>query len=388
MPADQGIDRSARRATTRLSGSVLVVVLIALGASVVAGLAWSRPTRVASVVHYRQAAHLAYGAVLGADSVYGPTGLQTGQPIYTNVVTDLDISYDYRLSGPAPVDLSGTERLVATISNGQGLDRTLPLQPVTNFSGHGFHTSVQLPIAQLQLAAASFARVPGAGQASGDYPVTVTPSVEAHGRLASAPLAVTFDQPVRFVLQPSELVPVASHAQVTPLGAPSSATGASAPRFNPSTNGSATVAAGRDATLLFGLPVGQLRITSLIVLALALVAGVLLARPLVRDAASEDERVRIALRHGSSLVEAARFPTEPGVTVVPLRSFEGLNQVARRLECPVLHVHDELGDSYGVVDNGTLYRYRIPSTGQFAIEATTGNGTAPPRPAEPAIETP
>lgn len=385
MPDDRGTGGGARHATTRLSGSVLIVVLIALGASVIAGLAWSRPTRVTSAVHYRQSAHLAYSAALGASSVYGPAGLETGEPIYTHVVTDLDISYTYRLSGPSPADVSGTEQLVATISNGQGLDRTLPLQPVTRFSGHGFHTSAQLPIAQLQLAAASFAQVPGAGQASGDYPVAVTPSVEAHGRLAGAPLAVTFDEPVNFVLQPSTLLPIAPHTHLTPLGAPASATSASSPSFNPSTNGSTTIAAGKDATLFFGLPVDQLRIASLTVLVLALVAGLLLARPLVRDAASDDERVRIALRHGSSLVEAARFPIEPGVAVVSLRSFEGLNQVARRLECPVLHVHDELGDTYGVVDNGTLYRYRIPATGRLAIEAS--NGSVPPSRPEPVVGT-
>lgn len=386
MPADQGADGSGAHATARLSGSVLIVVIIALGALVIAALAWSRPTRVASVVHYHQAGHLTYGAAVDGDTVYGPTGLQTGQPVYTHVVPALDLSYTYRLSGPSSVDMSGTEQLVATVSNGQGVTRTLPLQPVTKFSGHGFRTSVQLPIPQLQLAAASFAQVPGAGQPSADYPVTLTPSVKAHGRLDGAPVSLTFDEPVSFVLQPSVLVPVASHSNLTPLAAPSTATGASAPRFNPSATGSTVVAAGREATLFLGLPVGQLRIASLIVLALAVAAGLLLAQPLVRDAASDDERVRIALRHGSSLIEAAHFPTEPGVAVVSLRSFEGLSQVARQLECPVLHVHDGLGDVYGVVDNGTLYRYRIPSTVRLAALPTNGNGSVTPSHAEPAIE--
>ncbi|MGC1184919.1 MAG: DUF5305 family protein [Candidatus Dormiibacterota bacterium] len=79
--------------------------------------------------------------------------------------------------------------------------------------------------------------------------------------------------------------------------------------------------------------------------------------PLLREATSDDEPSRIAARYGSSIVEAEAVEAHAGVVVVPLGSFEGLLQVARRLECPILHWADA-GDVYAVVDSGTLYRYR------------------------------
>ena len=62
--------------------------------------------------------------------------------------------------------------------------------------------------------------------------------------------------------------------------------------------------------------------------------------------------------------------------VVKTSSFEGLLQVARRLECPILHHHPD--DSYAVVDNGTLYHY-VHGAGvqSSSTVASSGNGHSP-----------
>jgi hypothetical protein len=123
------------------------------------------------------------------------------------------------------------------------------------------------------------------------------------------------------------------------------------------------------------LRVADVRVAALAVLALALLSGALAGRRLIAEATSDDEAVRIAVRYGATLVEATGLPDGRSMTVVDIGSFAGLMHVAHRLECPVLH-QGGMGDQYAVVDNGTLYRYKIaaePVPVVAPLPSTNGN---------------
>lgn len=340
---------------------VLACGVVALAAAGLAGLAWTRPATTASVLRYVQTGSLSYAATVPAGSVYGSGGLQTGEPVYTNAVSRLALRFSYQLQTAAPVAVSGTERLGATIANGQGITRTVFVGPVSSFSGDHFSTTAMLDLSTLRTIASSFSRAAG-GLSESDYTVTISPSVTVHGRLGPARLSATFGPQIQFSLSPAVLMPDAgpSGAGSGPATGATPATQGTTGSLTPRSAGAVTVPSAQPATVLLNdLKVADVRVVALFVLGFALLFGLFAGRRLFREATSDDEGVRIATRYGATLVEAESLPAGPRTAMVELSSFAGLLQVARRLECPVLH-QGGIADTYAVVDSGTIYHYSPP----------------------------
>ncbi|MGH9109069.1 MAG: hypothetical protein ACRDY3_06330 [Acidimicrobiales bacterium] len=370
-------DGQAVRANRAVGGgkldAVLVMALVALCAAVVAGLAWTRPTTTTSVVAYQQSGRLSYSAPTAATSIYGAAGLSTGQPIYLREVPNVQVSYAYRLASSAPTEVSGTEQLVVHMSNGVGISRTIPLQPVTQFHGSGFAATGTLPVSALKTLASAFAQASGSVDQSETYTVAILPTVHVRGQLGHSPIRTDFDPSASFRYSATMLAPVSPPAEA----ATSPSSGAPDKQFTLSAGGSVNVPGGAPNTLFLGLSVLDMRVASLVVLAAALAAGILLGLPMLKEVTSDDERVRIAARPGTSLIEIDALPESPSLVVVQLSSFSGLDQVARRLECPLLHLNGVRGDTYAVVDNGTIYRFSLKSSRRQTVgRRVSGSGDA------------
>jgi hypothetical protein len=355
MPSDQqkgyGRSRGGHRGKLEV---VIACLVLAVCSAIVAGVSWSRPATTTASLAYTQAGRLSYSAPTSPTSIYGSAGLFTGQPIYGSVVSALTVSYAYRFLATAPASLRGSEQLVATISNGQGITRTIPLQSApAPFTGPRFTVSGTLDLAALSSAATAFDQIAGTQANDNQYTVAILPSVIVRGRLGPASLSTSFASPVNFTYSGGNLVPADT--------SPASGTQGT-PGFAPSSVGSVILPSGQAATLFLGLTVSAARVGSLLVLLASLLLTGLEGWPLLREATSDDEVARIAARYGSLLVQAAAVEAHAGVVVVQLGSFDALLQVARRLECPILQWADA-GDVYAVVDSGTLYRYRINPAG-------------------------
>ena len=73
------------------------------------------------------------------------------------MVTAVTVSYAYQFQAVTPASLRGMEQLVAKISNGQGITRTIPIQSAaTAFTGERFIVSGTLDMAALNSAASAF----------------------------------------------------------------------------------------------------------------------------------------------------------------------------------------------------------------------------------------
>lgn len=344
--------------------AVLLCALVAVCAAVLAGFAWTRATVAPATVRYTQSGAMSYRGSSGPTSVYGSEGLRTGQPIYFDQISTLEIAYHFALTSSAHASLKGTEQLVATVASGIGISRTIPLEPVTSFHGDAFSTAGTLSLQELLAVTNSFASASGArSSATGNYTVTIAPNVHVDGVLGLAPLKTSFDPAMKFRFRSDALTPVTTGSRSV-----------TAQQFQSSTSNFAPLPGGVRARLI-GLPVWDLRIGALVIVAGALVGATMLGLPLLWEATSEDERVRINRRYGSTLVEVEALPSSPDLMAVDLASFDGLRQVARRLECPILRRPEAGGDVYAVVDNGTLYRYSQPARPK-STRAATGSRQA------------
>ena len=369
MPADHRSTRTRRRGRANLA---IAAGALAIAVGALAGFAWIRPTTVSASLKYTQSGRLSYSAPTRPNSIYGRAGLTTGDPIYSGAVRRVTVSYVYNLNSAEPAKVSGSEQMVATITNGQGLSRAIPLQLRTSFTGTNFYATGTLDLASLQAAATAFDRATGGLAAGASMEVSIAPTVEVRGRLGETPFRTNFDNAVAFAYGVGY---GSTPASLTPSSASTGATGGSATfgavaqpvSFTSSVPGTVQVPDARAATLLLGLRVANAWVISLAVLGVALLLAILFGRPLVGDATSDDERVRIATRYGTSLIDVEDLPGPPGIVVVELSSFDGLREVACRLECPILYraVQGQSlreRDVYAVVDNGTLYRYTAGRT--------------------------
>ena len=197
--------RTPSRSWARLDVLVLFAIVAACSTAL-AAFSWSRGTTAAAAIEYRQTAGLSYAAPSGAPTIYGRTGLVTGDPVYLKAVSALRVTYAYSIAASgAPEGFTGAEQLVATVSNGLGLARDVPLEPVQHFAGSAFRTTATLDLATLEAVAATFDSFLGTPGAS--YTVSFSPNVVVRGRLGAAPLKAVFDEPTKFTMTSSELVP-------------------------------------------------------------------------------------------------------------------------------------------------------------------------------------
>jgi hypothetical protein len=353
--------------------ALVACALVAVLAGGLAAFAFTQPATVAATAGrpYTQSGTLSYTAPVDPASVYGTSQAVTGEPLYLSTVHTVTFGYAYQFKAASPRSMSGTEQLVATIDNGEGLVRTVDLQPVTPFKGDRFSTTATVPLSSFAAIANAFSQA-GGTQGNGSYTVAISPTVAVHGNVGTALVDTTFATPVNLTLNPNGLFPPsASSASGSTPGV------AATPHpFSVSSSGSVTVPVQRPNVLFLHLSVSTVRTLAAAVFLACLVLCLLIGLSLLRDSNNKDEDIRIAARYASLLVEVTSLPSSVEMVTVSLRTIADLVEVGRRLETPILH-ESGATDTYAVIDNGVLYTYRtgpVRHRGRSDSVAATQNG--------------
>lgn len=182
---------------------ILVVVMI--GAGLVAGIAFTRPLRTnhSETLNYDQNGAFAYTALADAGGVYDGDAAVSGEPVFRNVSQTVNLTFEYTLTSRLPSDLSGNAQLIAEVSDTNGWKRTVILAPSTPFAGNTTQTSATLDLDTIQAlidgaeAETDFARP--------QYTVSIIPQVHISGTLDGQPLEDAFAPALAFVLDDFQL---------------------------------------------------------------------------------------------------------------------------------------------------------------------------------------
>jgi signal peptidase I len=94
---------------------------------------------------YRQAGEFFYQASAPA-GIYDSEQVQTGDPIFLELTCNMEIGFRYQFFGEDQQEINGTQALTAVVSDVNGWKRTLPLQPVTDFSGDTYTTTASIDL--------------------------------------------------------------------------------------------------------------------------------------------------------------------------------------------------------------------------------------------------
>lgn len=329
----------------------LIVALVSLAVTV---LAFSRPlNRTGSNrVGYQQTGEFSYLAS-APGSIYTDGRAGSGDPIYLQLVHEVDVNFDYHFISNAPHSIQGTYSFLVELGQDTGWQRTGELVPGTSFTGDRVTMSGQIPLSDLQTLAKQFSDQTGIQ--GKPFTVTVVPIVKTQGTLAGTDLTEEYSPRLVFNMDAHQLLLDRSADKGDPLSTTESGF-ITLPRTEPNS----------FSILGTHLPISAVRPLALLSLAISLGASVWLVLGMLA-AGRSDESTQIEARYGSLLLNVlgTPVPTQEDC-VVDLLRFDDLVKVAGQHGRMILHSNGGTDHQYLVKDGEIAYRYVPAPTAPIA----------------------
>jgi signal peptidase I len=346
--------RPGSPAATRGSGQTALAVALGVVAAFVllAVVSFSRPTsRLEEVPEaYAHVGTFSYGARVDESDVYPDGIVDTGEPAFLQLVSELDVAFDYELAARDAENLRGTTALTAVLSDGTGWTRTLPVADPVAFSGRRATATGRLDLDEIVRVVEEMKTLTGSGTST--FGVTVAAEVDVRGRVADEPVSPSFEPKLQFTLDPVSLRPETAGGERAQL---------TIRRAEPLTSAApATLALGR-----LRLSVVDARRLALLGLVVAVIAAVL-AGAATRRRCGGGVAAQIAAELGDRLITLSRPPSMDVARTTELGDVAGLVQLAERYDRVVLHWREGDGHAYQVDDGSHAYLYRTSATGSAA----------------------
>jgi signal peptidase I len=387
---------SSPRLPQRPGGPVIAVLTIGLLALLpflaLALLAFTRPLTTSRAVNipYKQSGKLSYTAAEAPGPAYPAGRASTGEPLFTNVLPAVGVRFDYQFESATKHAVAGRATLSAKITSTSGWHTTLALGSPTYFRGDHALVTGTLNLGSL---VALMQSVETTTKVRGTYALTITPRVEADGRVGQAPLKATFAPEIKFSVVEGEIKPEgtaeSSGATPSPGKASSSSSGSSAPsQFAPSSSGSVASSQQEPTSLTLGIvQPSDATLRALALGAIAIVLGVLLATlallraKVVRFAPRRRaEGASILARYRHLIVPVARVWPLPGVPVIDVSDMDALVRIAEHYERSILHEAPPEGEAFWVTDESGQFRYTVAGTSAADDVVVTSSWAAPAAP--------
>jgi signal peptidase I len=348
------------------TGASPVLVVLAIGTVallpfvVLALLAFTRaPSQRSSYkIPYKQSGTLSYAADATPGPVYANNRAVTGEPLFTRVLSTVDLHFAYRFDAAAKYSLAGRASLSATIVSTSGWQTTLSLGAPTYFHGDRALATGTLDLTSLL---ALVQRVEHTTEARGSYTLTIIPHVSASGVAGVAPIHATFAPEIKFSFSETEIQAASSSAR--------SLVGAPAPpsQFQPTSSGSVTGTRYQPLSVSLGvarLSVATARTIALVAIGIitcALLAILALLQPILAFLAPRrrDESASIRARYRHLIVPVERVWQLPGVPVIDVADMDALARVAEHYDRSILHEATADGDAFWVADESGQFRYAL-----------------------------
>jgi signal peptidase I len=390
-------DRRAGVASSRaprslpLAASEPAVAILAIGVVVLlpflvlALLAFSRApsTRHSIQIPYTQSGTLTYSADTSPNPVYPDGVAKTGEPLFTELVNDVKLRFDYAFTTQARHSLTGKGSFLLLVTANDGWHRTLPLGSPIYFKGA--HATITGTLSLSSLLALT-RRIQAATRVEGSYEFAVVPSVVTSGNVEGVPLHAAFSPAIQFLIESNEINlegggSLNDESQLLAGAGKHGAAGALPSELTPSTSGTSTGEQSTPLTLALGpwhpsvSAARTLALSAIGIILAALLAILALLRPLLALLRPlRDESASIQARYGRMIVPVAHVSRLPGDAVIDVSDMESLVKIAEHYDRSILREETSEGDAYWVTDESGQFRY--------AVDAPSG--ALPHRAAEPA----
>jgi len=325
---------------------VLAVLAIAALALAVAGFTHPVNRTLSKDIHYQQQGVFSYSALAGTNSnVYDSTGLQTGEPVFHQLINKVNFQFDYQITSDYPINAQGTVRMIARLSSEDGWQKNLELQPVMPFNGSKISVSGTVNLDAIQAILDNLEAQTGIQRQS--YTVSIVPQVTLKGSIGGQTITETFAPQLQFQINPLEMQMI----QPDPTG-PN-------PLY-PSTNGLLKQPYTEPNTLSFlGVQIHVLAVRWVSIILLVLAVGGLagLATFMHRTVREEGEPARIQRKYGPLLVSVNKGLPGRDEQVKDVGTMDDLAKLADKDGRLILHAVKGRNHIYFVQDAEIVYRY-------------------------------
>jgi signal peptidase I len=324
--------------------------LVAVVFGALAAVAFTRPAQKTTKVSvpYSQHVSFSYHGTAPAGPVYPGGVLSTGDPVFLQLVHQIQVQADYSLVASAPHQVSGTAQLALRLSGPTGWSREQPLGPVKHFTGDHVRVGATLNLASLQSLIKQIQKLTGVPAASG-YTIAVVPRVHVNGNVVGQPLLGSFAPVLNFELAATQLRPSVTGGSGRTAG------------FSPAQPGSVATTAS-VANRLLSVPVNTLSAVGIGGALLGFLSVVLLV-VLIKRTAPFGESGRIKAQFGHLIVPIAGTADDLAWAPFDVPNIDALVRLAEACDRLILHYREDTLDTYLVNDEGTVYRYQSRHTG-------------------------
>lgn len=321
--------------------------LAALASLLITLFAFIRPTSrtVPLDIHFQHTGQFSYTAN-GSESIYEKGLIQTGDPIFSQLVTTLPITFTYQLESEHGGDTRGTTQLAVELSDRNGWRRRFDLQEQQSFTGRTATASGVIDIGRIHQLIERFQQQTDTAQQ--EYKLNILAAVQIEGGVGGQALRDEFRPQLELRLADRLLQPVQNPA--------------AADVFRPLKQGllQGTRVEPSTFTLLnLRFDVAAARRWGLIGLALSLMSGAALALPTIRTMRT-DASATIRFRYGSLLIAVQPEHIVPNGQLVDVISIDDLAKIAERVGGVIMHAPAATTQAYLVHAGPLTYRYRVP----------------------------
>ena len=319
-------------------GGVAIGLAAMAGAAVVAIVAYSRPlARIVTQSNlYALKGHFDYSAVAPVGAVYDHSQLKGGDPLFLNLVHDVDFTFQENFVSAKTAQLSCNASFDAFVSDGNGWRRRLSLVPQSQCNASDATLNGHVNLDDLVALTKRFERTTGSHALQ--YTFQLAPKVHVQGSVDDQPVTEDFDPTLDFKLESDRLVLPSDVAGGTNLDRVRTGNGKTRAEQS---MGPMKVSEVRHAAI-FAVPISLL---------VALIGGLLFM--VVRG---NDEVASIRRRYGPWMIDVAPAARSPHLER-RVEGMEALARIAERYERLILHEQRGTMHSYLVEDDGVVYRY-------------------------------
>ena len=328
---------------------LLICGILIILAMVLGGIAYSRPqTReIKSNIIYSQQGELNYSSEEKA-LIYNSAKIQTGDPVYTNLICQVHFIFDYWFSSMDLTDeerngLSGEYQIDVMLSDVDGWNRSYHMVPSTSFSGHHFKSELDIDICDMQTIFLDKELKTGVEIRS--YDLAILPSVTIHGTIQGISFEDSFEPSIHFQIDRS-LMRFPEEGRYLNLNKEESI---SVKRIT------------GNVVSIFGrfFPIDQVKNTAAILLGIALMASIYPAQSLLREI-NRSNSSRINIIHQSLLIDIKLGSlSKKGITVIEVDHFNDLVKMAERYGAMIYHETGKDFHRYSIQDEQTLFQFTL-----------------------------
>ena len=328
----------------KIEEMMMILGTLALVSFILGVFAFMNPVwrTVSREISYEQQGEFSYSGEAPA-GVYESNVIRSGDPLFLQLVCQVQAGFQYRFVGERAEGLSGKYTLYAQINTPSGWKRKIILQPEQPFLGNTYQAHTDLDVCQFDRLIEEVYRSTGISESR--YWLDIVSETSISGRLQGKDFQADFSPKLTFMSDRLHLWLEEGDPADRPMFV--SASGSIPDPYQ-------EVNSLPFLSLKLGIPLARL----LSVMGMGLsISTMIFLNKYYRGSTAGNKDLAIRMKYGHMLVDVQGKNLQPSVNLLDVSSVDDLAKLAEKYDSMILHSTDGQFQGYLVQGNGMTYRF-------------------------------